>query len=154
MNIQQDNNIDFVTRSYQEGRFNTDEAIRRFHSKVGDKRVHSGGKKWWAAVAAVFASVFVLFAGGYGIYGIVQTRSMKAQKFEPKVEEQSSASHFFVFDNTPLNEVLDELSSYYGRSLTAPSTDKRLTASFPEDDLEVVVATIEAALDIDIVISE
>ena len=59
-------------------------------------------------------------------------------------------THLFVYENAPLDQVLAELSAYYGCTLTADPTDKRLTATFPDDDIELIISTIEAALQIKI----
>ena len=56
----------------------------------------------------------------------------------------------FHFDNTPLREVLDELSNYYGVTLTADQEDKRLTGDFEADSLDMTIRLIEEVLDITI----
>ena len=143
-----DQDLDFVLKHYEENKFDTGDAISKFHAKTGTTHRILIGRRWWAAAAAVFAAAFVLFAGGYGIYSLVQ----KGQVPVAQTSESHTAPHIFVFDNTPLADVLEELSGYYGRKLTAPASDKCLSATFPEDSLGVIVAAIETALEIDITI--
>lgn len=145
----QDKNVDFVVKHYKEGAFDAEEAIRRFH----DSRPHVISRRWWAAAAAVFAA-FVLFAGGYTVYNITQQESSATDHPVEQMETSTAAGHTFVFDNTPLNEVLKQMSDYYGCTLTTSDPDKRLSASFPDDDLEVIVAAIEEALGVEITIEK
>jgi len=66
---------------------------------------------------------------------------------------QQVPSRFFVFEEAPVEQVLQELSDYYHCTLTAPPTEKRLTATFSsEDGLDVIVPLIEAALDVKITV--
>ncbi|MBP5505778.1 MAG: DUF4974 domain-containing protein [Bacteroidales bacterium] len=148
-----DKNLDFVVKNYKEDSFDTEQALRKFHKRVGDSRQSRTSRRWWAAAAAVFAGAFVLFAGGYGIYNMVQKEPAPAP--EVRLQQETPAEvHTFVFDNTPLADVLEELSDYYNCTLTAPVTNKRLTGSFPEDNLEEIVVAIENALDVDITIGK
>ena len=62
------------------------------------------------------------------------------------------ATHFFRYENTPLEEVLHELSSHFGRTLRTDAHDRRLTGEFEGEELEGIVSLIESALDIHIVI--
>lgn len=57
----------------------------------------------------------------------------------------------FVFNNTPLKEVLLVLGNYYGVSFGATDLKKRLTGEFGTEDLDLIVTTIESALDVKIV---
>ena len=56
----------------------------------------------------------------------------------------------FVFSNTPLQKVLDELSRYYNVRLTADNTDKRLTANFNSRSLDEIIEIIEKVLKVKI----
>lgn len=148
MQDDKDKKLDFVIKHYEEGRYDPEKAIKKFHARVGDK--HKSSRRWWTSAAAVFAAAFVLFAGGYGVFNIVKGKpSAKVETADPEPEKQI---HIFEFDNVRLAEVLKELSDYYGCTLTAPETDKCLSASFPEDDLDVIVSAIESALEVEITI--
>lgn len=61
------------------------------------------------------------------------------------------ATHEFHFDDTPLPEVLRDLSACYNVSLTCPAADgKRLTADFHADSLRNIVDMIEETLGVEI----
>ena len=68
----------------------------------------------------------------------------------PALNPNVADTHIFIYENAPLDQVLAELSAYYHCTLTAPATDKCLTATFPDDDIELIVSTVERALDIEI----
>ena len=61
------------------------------------------------------------------------------------------AIHEFHFDDTPLHEVLRDLSACYNVSLICPAADgKRLTADFHADSLRNIVDMIEETLGVEI----
>lgn len=61
------------------------------------------------------------------------------------------ATHLLHFDNTPLPEVLQELSKYGGGSeLTASDMSKRLTGDFSTDSIQRAIQIIEQTLDVKI----
>jgi ferric-dicitrate binding protein FerR (iron transport regulator) len=56
----------------------------------------------------------------------------------------------FVYEDTPIPVVLDELSAYFGVRLMASDPSKRLSAEFDADRLEDILALIEQTLEITI----
>ncbi len=58
----------------------------------------------------------------------------------------------FIYVNTPLDEVLRELSSYYGVKLSAPISSKALTATLKTDDLDMTLELIEEVLQVEITV--
>lgn len=58
---------------------------------------------------------------------------------------------YFEYDNTPLDVVLKELSSYYHVRLSAESTEKRLTGRFSTRSLVEIIGLIEGSLEVHIV---
>lgn len=54
----------------------------------------------------------------------------------------------FHYDSTPLEVVLEELSAYYGVSLSAPAEGKCLTGDFTTDSLDEILELVEQALDV------
>lgn len=56
----------------------------------------------------------------------------------------------FIFDNTPLREVLAQLSDFYNVSFYTTRSDKSLSGEFETDDLELIISIIENALDVKI----
>ena len=57
----------------------------------------------------------------------------------------------FIFDQTPLREVLDCLSGYYHVSFVATDLSKKLSGEFYTDDLDLIIELIESALDVTII---
>lgn len=92
----------------------------------------------------------VLFALTEDSEGIVVTAGEKAVIRGDKPEKTVR----FVYDDTPLEKVLADLSKYYGVSLNCAKTHKKLTAEFPAESLEEIVDLIEAALDVEIEIEK
>ena len=94
--------------------------------------------------------------------GVILTRGMHAELapgvMVPALSEAEHANpaawatHFFRYENTPLEEVLHELSSHFGRTLRTDAHDRRLTGEFEGEELDEIVSLIESALDIHIVI--
>ncbi|MBP5381941.1 MAG: DUF4974 domain-containing protein [Bacteroidales bacterium] len=137
-----DKKLDFVVGNYEEGIFSPEEVI-------GNKKVRST-RRLWTVAAFSLAMVAVAFAAGYGIMRFVDdSKTVVIEQPAPLPEE---TPHEFVFDNTPIADVLDELGSYYGCTMSTPSTDKRLTATFSDDDLDTIVSVIESVLDIHITV--
>ena len=66
-------------------------------------------------------------------------------------ENAAAAPRRFVYDNTPLAEVLRELSDHFNVTLTCATPDKRLTAEFDTADLDEIIMVIEKSLDVKIV---
>lgn len=71
---------------------------------------------------------------------------------KPQLIQQSGehAEGIFIFDNTPLDNVLVELSQYYGVRLSCNRSDRRLTARFEHQDLDEIISLIEKVLDVTI----
>ena len=94
--------------------------------------------------------------------GVILTRGMHAELAPgarvPGLSEAESANpaawatHIFHYENTPLEEVLRELSGHFGRTLRTDAHDRRLTGEFEGEELDEIVSLIESALDIHIVI--
>lgn len=58
---------------------------------------------------------------------------------------------YFEYDNTPLDVVLQELSSYYHVRLSVENTEKRLTGRFSTRSLVEIIGLIEGSLEVHIV---
>ena len=141
-----DNDLAFVASRYRPDRFDTRKALARFHeiTQVTTRR------RWWITAAAAAASVVLVFAAGYGIRTWVRIAQEPIPVEQPALNPNVADTHIFIYDNAPLDQVLAELSAYYHCTITAPATDKCLTATFPDDDVELIVSAIEKALNIEI----
>lgn len=60
------------------------------------------------------------------------------------------ATGYFRYEATPLAVVLEELSAYYGVSLSAPADGKSLTGEFSTESLDDILELIEQALEVKI----
>jgi transmembrane sensor len=60
------------------------------------------------------------------------------------------ATHQFHFYNTPLREVLADLSDYYHVALSCPHKDIRLTGDFQTEKLDSIIGMIEQSLNVKI----
>lgn len=70
---------------------------------------------------------------------------------EPDVNVLAWQRGTFIFDNTPLRDVLKTLSEYYKVSFAATDLHKQLSGEFYTDDLDMIINIIESALDVTII---
>ena len=138
--------LSFVALHYDKRHYDTRKAIARFH----EMNIGTTHRRWWMTAAAAAASVVLVFAAGYGIRTWVRSAQAPAPVEQPALNPDVADTHIFIYDNAPLDQVLAELSAYYHCRLEAAPSDKCLTATFPDDDIEQIVSAIEAALDIKI----
>ncbi len=141
-----DNDLAFVAGCYNPDRFDTRKALARFH----ETNIGTTHRRWWMTAAAAAASVVLVFAASYGIRTWVRSAHEPVPVEQPALNPNVADTHIFIYDNAPLDQVLAELSAYYHCTLTAPASDKRLTATFPDDDIDLIVSAIESALQIEI----
>lgn len=85
---------------------------------------------------------------------VILTQGMAAQVTNKQqdvqiITEQKTSN--FIFDNTPLSKVLEELSKYYKVKLITDHTDKRLTAHFKDKNLDEIIEIIEKVLNVKVV---
>ena len=102
----------------------------------------------------------VLFSSKNNKNGIVLTRNMQAvMPFGSDVplimvknsdKDHADKSGKFIYENTPLSEVLKELSEHFHVKLTSVSTGKTLTAEFDTDNLDEIISMIEKSLEVTI----
>lgn len=91
-----------------------------------------------------------------GAESVILTTGMTAQivkgETKPRVisQKQEIRKGNFLFENTPLPQVLEQLSHYYQVRLTAQATDKRLTARFEARSLDEIIEIIEKVLKVKI----
>ena len=71
---------------------------------------------------------------------------------KPRVisQKQKIRKGGFQFENTPLSQVLEQLSRYYQVRLTTQASDRRLTARFEERSLDEIIEIIEKVLKVKI----
>ncbi|MDR3118873.1 MAG: FecR domain-containing protein [Mediterranea sp.] len=102
----------------------------------------------------------VLFAAKEQAEGVILTGGMEATltygKLKPEVVSPGSvnqtawATQTFIFDNSPVAEVLSELSDFYHVQLTTDDTGKNLNGEFATNSLDEIIDLIENVLQIKI----
>lgn len=103
----------------------------------------------------------VLFAKSSDSEGVVLTKDMQAtlssNENMPVIAVEADVNSIawqrgsFIFDQTPLKEVLETLSRHYKVSFAASDLDKCLSGEFDAEDLDLIISLIESALDVHIV---
>ncbi|WP_294628357.1 FecR family protein [uncultured Bacteroides sp.] len=112
-----------------------------------------------SATQVYISSGKVLFAAKGEDDGMILTKDMQASLLHGEQQPRMVASQIpnpaawavgkFVYEETPLPDVLKELSDYYQVELTTAGTDKTLSAEFETSDgLDVIVSLIEKTLEI------
>ena len=103
----------------------------------------------------------VLFAKSSDAEGVILTKDMQATlspdenlpviAVEPDVNSIAWQRGSFIFDKTPLREVLKTLSEHYKVSFIANDLSKELSGEFYAEDLDLIISLIESALDVHII---
>ena len=103
----------------------------------------------------------VLFAKSSDDEGVILTKDMQATlspdenlpviAVEPDVNSIAWQRGSFIFDKTPLRDVLETLSEHYKVSFAATDLDKQLSGEFYAEDLDLIISLIESALDVHII---
>ena len=102
----------------------------------------------------------VLFAKSSDAEGVILTKDMQATLSQsdavPVIAMEADINSIawqrgsFIFDKTPLKEVLETLSRYYKVSFAATDLDKQLSGEFYTEDIDLIISLIESALDVHI----
>ena len=103
----------------------------------------------------------VLFAKSSDAEGVILTKDMQATlspdenvpviAVEPDINSIAWQRGSFIFDKTPLREVLETLSKNYKVSFATTDLDKQLSGEFYAEDLDLIIGLIESALDVHII---
>ena len=103
----------------------------------------------------------VLFAKSSDAEGVILTKDMQAtlspEENVPVIAMEADVNSIawqrgsFIFDKTPLREVLETLSKHYKVSFAATDLDKQLSGEFYAEDLDLIISLIESALDVHII---
>ena len=150
-----DKKLNFVLKFYREEIFDPKKAISRFHSSVDERTAGRHAYKWAVTFATAFASIAIVFAAGYGITRAVSHHNRQETVQMPVILNPDVATtHVFVYEDAALEDVINELSEYYGCTITFSPTRRHLTATFPDDDLDLIVSVIESVLNVEITVEK
>ena len=121
----------------------------------------AGGPEGGKPVRVYVEEGKVLFAKDADTEGVILTEGMAAElevgASKPIVDENADVNEMawkrgsFIFEDTPLREVLTCLSEYYNVSFIADDLSKKLSGEFYTDDLDLIITLIESALDVNII---
>lgn len=100
----------------------------------------------------------VLFTAKDEKDGVILTKGMQAYllageilpEIADTVTSTTQTKRKFIFENTPLADVLKELSEHFHVQLSCATTGKMLTAEFDTDNLDEIIMIIEKSLDVKI----
>jgi ferric-dicitrate binding protein FerR (iron transport regulator) len=124
------------------------------------------GTKFMVDAGAAVKEVYVtegkvLFAKSSDSEGVILTKDMQATLSQsdaiPVVAAKADINSLawqrgsFIFDQTPLKEVLQTLAKHYKVSFVANDLSKQLSGEFDAEDLDLIISLIESALDVNIV---
>lgn len=180
-----DDELQFVVRHYEEGALDTDRAWKRFRLRT-HAPAREGGEvhqfsplrndRGWLSFRRIAASVSIAFIVGAsvasGLWYVRQqttadeasTTTTPATTIPYRYLQPQAESIVLKYDNAPLDDVLDELSSYYGRTITWHADYSTNSADSPQNEtaprhisgeieatsLEEVIEILEATLDVEI----
>lgn len=112
------------------------------------------------AVKVNVTSGKVLFSRSENMDGVILTKGMGATLpygmntpvLDTKTDNNAIAWQrgTFIFDNTPLKEVLTTLSKFYKVSFVCNDLSKNLSGEFSTEDIDLIITLIEDALDVNI----
>lgn len=143
-NVHEDE-LQFVAKHYKEGRLNKEAAWEKLQQRVG-KRRHIEWRRY--AVAASVVLVAGMAIGGVAwVYN--QGNSVSAIE-EPVLKSQLDSTKVFYYDKMPVNNVLKDLSSYYGVTLVASDTTKCVSGELEASGLDEMIDILEKTIDIEI----
>ena len=142
--------LDFVVRHYQEDAFDTKAAFDKVSRLANKQQPKPSYLRRWLAVAASLLCIFALAA----IFTWQVSKPAEPKVQSPiEVEATGNDTHVtasFHFNDTPLPDVLNELGTYYGVTLTASESTRHLTGDFSGETLDDILSMIEDVLDVEI----
>lgn len=177
-----DDELQFVARHYQEEALDTDRAWKRLrqhvhasaeegggvrHISIGSRRLSTGFRRLSTSSRRIAASVSIaLIVGASVACGFWYVRQQASTAEGAVVPESAATTPFrylqpqaesivLKYEDAPIDDVLSEISSYYGRTLVlqSPSASERcISGEIEATSLEEVIEILEATLDIEIVI--
>lgn len=151
MKKENDDELGFVLRNYREGAFDPESALKKMKNRRSTRR--SPTLRRWVAMAASLLCL-VAFAAVLTLNVISSGDSRNTMESGISVNHEKTEAETvttFHFDDTPLPQVLSELSSHYGVPLEASDTARHLTGDFTSESLDATIQMIEEVLNVTIV---
>lgn len=161
-----DDELQFVARHYKEDALNADRALRTLRQRVlSFSQANQPTRRLSTATRRIAASVSIaLIVGASVACGFWFSHQQTAAPDAPAAPSATIATPYrylqvkdesivLKYDNAPINDVLSELSTHYGRTLvlqSASASDRHISGEIEATSLEEVVEILEATLDIEI----
>lgn len=153
MNNKNNEELQFVAKHYKPNCLNTNQAWQRFKERRGIKGW--GGKRKIAVAASITLAIgFAVAAGiiGYHNYMLPQKPIQNKILADSAIaitsyeHEECDTTEVFRFDNTPINQVLNELSRHYNTKLTTNDTTKSVSGEIEAANVEDAIEVLETTL--------
>ncbi len=155
MNDNNDKELEFVAKSYKQGRLDTDKAWVKFSKATGIVRKKRQLKKYAVAVSLTF-----FICAAMACIVIFKEANSKVHQNKEKTEavrhkqnvhsRKAKRTKVFSFENTPINIALKEISDYYGCELTTEDSTKCVSGEIESTSPDDAIAVLEATLNIKI----
>ena len=148
-----DDELNFVVKHYKENRINTDSAWKKLKQQNAIKSSHSVWKSISVAATVLLITSIAIacIVTGYNPFKSspqLPTDSSSIETIPANVINDSVK--VFKFTNEPVSDVLKEISSYYGKTLSTSDSTKFLSGEIEAASCEDIVSIIESTLDIKI----
>lgn len=169
-----DDELQFVARHYEENGLDAERALRTVRQRMapsarrktdGETHLSSSTRRISASTRRIAASVSIaLIVSASVACGVWYARHWNTQQATPEAPTASVNTPFrylqpagesivMKYDNAPIEDVLSEVSTYYGRQLvlqSASASNRHISGEFEATSLEEVVEILEATLEIEI----
>lgn len=158
--------LQFVARHYKEDTLNTERAWRTLRQRVlPSSATHLPTRRLSTATRRIAAAVSIaLIVGASVACGLWYSRQQAVVPDAPVAPSTTVATPYrylqakgesivLKYDNAPIEEILNELSTHYGRTLvlqSASASGRCISGEIEATSLEEVVEILEATLDIEI----
>lgn len=144
MNEIREKELEFVSRHYKKGRLNTNKAWRSFMARSGRTSIFTFHSKSIAASVALFLGLSVALAFSWNTI-------FPKEPATPLIEAKSGVV-ILKYDNEPIGNVLKELSTHYGKTITTEDPTHRISGEIEASSLDEIVDILEATLNINITV--
>ena len=152
INKEKQDEIEFVIKHYQVGHFNANDAWKKMNR---DK--NSSSRNTFSYRKFIIAATVALIIAISGALAMIVTNTKKnipvtaeSTIGNTQTLQKTDSTIVFKFKDEPINKVLKQLSSYYGKRLTTNDTTKHVTGELEIHSLEEATNILETTLQIQI----
>lgn len=138
----------FVAQHYKEGHL---DAVSAWENVI--KRESNNTRRWAVAAMAALVVTFSMAIGWYGHqHWIVPEAKSSATDTVINSTEKVAADclRVYHYNDTPINEVLRDVSAYYQVELVANDSTKHISGEFEASSLQEVIAILESTVQVKI----